>query len=97
MAGECVAQIVVVDPLRTETAEKADVHLAVRPGQDWALLLAMARVILDSLALRYASVVRTIEALTGQAVAGVVHVPSTGETGLAAVELVKLKFPSRSS
>jgi formate dehydrogenase len=26
------AQIIVVDPLRTETAEKADVHLAVRPG-----------------------------------------------------------------
>ena len=39
--------IVVVDPLRTESAEKADVHLAVRPGQDWALLLAMVKVILD--------------------------------------------------
>ncbi|WNG91676.1 molybdopterin-dependent oxidoreductase [Mycobacterium sp. ITM-2016-00318] len=41
------ATIVVVDPLRTETADKADVHLAVRPGQDWALLLAMVKVILD--------------------------------------------------
>ncbi|UXA16787.1 molybdopterin-dependent oxidoreductase [Mycobacterium sp. SMC-4] len=41
------ARIVVVDPLRTETAERADVHLAVRPGQDWALLLAMVKVILD--------------------------------------------------
>ena len=41
------AKIVVVDPLRTETVEKADVHLAVRPGQDWALLLAMVKVILD--------------------------------------------------
>ena len=41
------AKIVVVDPVRTETAEKADVHLAVRPGQDWALLLAMVKVILD--------------------------------------------------
>jgi formate dehydrogenase len=41
------ATIVVVDPLRTETANKADVHLAVRPGQDWALLLAMVKVILD--------------------------------------------------
>lgn len=40
------ATIVVVDPLRTETAERADVHLAVRPGQDWALLLAMVKVIL---------------------------------------------------
>ena len=41
------AKIIVVDPLRTETVEKADVHLAVRPGQDWALLLAMVKVILD--------------------------------------------------
>ena len=41
------ARIVVVDPLRTETADKADVHLAVRPGQDWALFLAMVKVILD--------------------------------------------------
>ncbi len=41
------ARIVVVDPLRTETADKADLHLAVRPGQDWALLLAMVKVILD--------------------------------------------------
>lgn len=41
------AKIVVVDPLHTETAEKADVHLAVRPGQDWALLLAMVKVVLE--------------------------------------------------
>ncbi len=41
------ARIVVVDPVRTETADKADVHLAVRPGQDWALLLAMVKVVLD--------------------------------------------------
>ncbi len=41
------AVIIVVDPVRTETAAKADVHLAVRPGQDWALLLAMVKVILD--------------------------------------------------
>jgi len=41
------AKIVVVDPVRTESAERADVHLAVRPGQDWALLLAMVKVILD--------------------------------------------------
>ncbi|MCV7318234.1 molybdopterin-containing oxidoreductase family protein [Mycolicibacterium confluentis] len=41
------ATIVVVDPLRTESADRADTHLAVRPGQDWALLLAMVKVILD--------------------------------------------------
>lgn len=42
------AQIVVVDPVRTESADKADTHLAVYPGQDWALLLAMVKVILDA-------------------------------------------------
>jgi formate dehydrogenase len=41
------ATIVVVDPLRTETVEKADIHLPVRPGQDWALLLAVVKIILD--------------------------------------------------
>lgn len=41
------ARIVVVDPIRTETADKADLHLAIRPGQDWALLLAMVKIILD--------------------------------------------------
>jgi formate dehydrogenase len=41
------AKIVVVDPIRTETAEKADTHLAIRPGQDWALLLGMVKVIFD--------------------------------------------------
>ncbi|ANE79655.1 formate dehydrogenase [Mycobacterium adipatum] len=42
------ARIVVVDPVRTESADKADTHLAVLPGQDWALLLAMVKVILDA-------------------------------------------------
>lgn len=42
------ARIVVVDPVRTESADRADVHVAVRPGQDWALLLAMVKVILDT-------------------------------------------------
>jgi formate dehydrogenase len=41
------ATLVVVDPVRTETADKADLHIAVRPGQDWALLLGMVKVILD--------------------------------------------------
>lgn len=33
--------LVVVDPRRTETAEKADIHLQVRPGGDAHLMLAM--------------------------------------------------------
>lgn len=41
------ATLVVVDPVRTESADKADLHLAVRPGQDWALLLGLVKVVLD--------------------------------------------------
>ncbi len=40
------ARIVVVDPIRTRTAEAADWHLAIRPGSDGALALAMMHVII---------------------------------------------------
>lgn len=35
-------QLVVVDPARTKTAERADMHLAIRPGADALLLAAVA-------------------------------------------------------
>ena len=38
--------VVVVDPRRSETAERADVHLAIRPGTDAHLLAAVAQVLL---------------------------------------------------
>ncbi len=39
-------KVVVIDPRRTETAEKADEHHFIRPGTDALLLAAMARTIL---------------------------------------------------
>ena len=42
------AELIVVDPLRTPTAEKADRHIAIRPGGDWAFLLGLIKVILDN-------------------------------------------------
>jgi len=39
------AKIVVIDPIRTRTAESADWHLQIRPGTDAALALAMMHVI----------------------------------------------------
>jgi ferredoxin-nitrate reductase len=39
------AQVIVVDPRRTETARAADLHLALRPGSDLALMNAMLHVI----------------------------------------------------
>lgn len=41
------ALLVVVDPIRTRTAQEADVHLAPRPGSDGALALGLMRAILD--------------------------------------------------
>jgi len=38
-------QVIVLDPRRTETAEKADRHLFIRPGTDAVFLLAMANAI----------------------------------------------------
>ena len=40
------AKVVVVDPVRTRSAEAADVHLALRPGTDAALALGMIHVII---------------------------------------------------
>lgn len=36
-----------VDPRRTETAAQATLHVAVRPGQDWAFLLGVLKVVFD--------------------------------------------------
>jgi formate dehydrogenase len=41
-------KVVVVDPRRTETAKVADEHVAIRPGTDLFLLVAMIRRILES-------------------------------------------------
>lgn len=41
------AKLVVVDPVRTDTAAHADLHLPVRPGEDWALLLGLVKVVLE--------------------------------------------------
>lgn len=41
-------RFIVIDPRRTESAEIADEHLAVRPGTDVFLLLGMLRALLDA-------------------------------------------------
>jgi anaerobic selenocysteine-containing dehydrogenase len=40
-------KIIVIDPRRTETAARADEHIAIRPGGDAALLLAMVHVLFE--------------------------------------------------
>lgn len=46
-ARENGAPLIVVDPIRTRTAQHADVHLAPRPGSDGALALGLCRAIVD--------------------------------------------------
>lgn len=41
------ADVIVVDPRRSVSAEKATSHVAVLPGQDWALLLGVLKVVFD--------------------------------------------------
>jgi len=41
------AKVVVIDPVRTRTAQKADWHIPIRPGTDGALALGMMHVIID--------------------------------------------------
>jgi anaerobic selenocysteine-containing dehydrogenase len=46
-AREAGAPLVVVDPIRTRTAARADLHLAPRPGTDAALAFGLCRAIAD--------------------------------------------------
>ncbi len=41
------AELMIVDPRLSESAQKATLHIAVRPEQDWALLLGMVQTIFD--------------------------------------------------
>ena len=47
MAADPARTLIVVDPRRTETAELADIHLAVRPGTDAWLLVALLGILLQ--------------------------------------------------
>lgn len=41
------ARILVIDPVRTPTADKADILYSIKPGSDGALALAIAKVLID--------------------------------------------------
>jgi anaerobic selenocysteine-containing dehydrogenase len=80
-------QVIVLDPRRTETAEKADRHLFVRPGTDAVLLLAMLHVVFAEGLARLGKL-----AATGEAELRTAATPWTPEraapiTGVAAGEI----------
>lgn len=45
--GEWGTTTIVIDPRRTETASRADIHLQTKPGEDPAILAGMIRVVLE--------------------------------------------------
>ncbi len=47
IAADPARTLIVVDPRRTETAELADIHLALRPGTDAFLLVALLGILLE--------------------------------------------------
>ncbi|WP_323793656.1 molybdopterin-containing oxidoreductase family protein [Nocardioides sp.] len=47
-AKERGLKLIVVDPRRTQTANLADLHLQIKPGEDATLLAGMIRLVLDS-------------------------------------------------
>lgn len=42
------ADLIVVDPRRTESAESATTHVPIRPGGDWAFLLGIVKLVLQN-------------------------------------------------
>jgi len=48
IAADPARTLIVVDPRRTETAELADIHLAVRPGTDAWLLVALIAILFET-------------------------------------------------
>jgi len=47
LAKDPARRLVVVDPRHTETAQRADRHLAIRPGTDAQFLIAVIKILLD--------------------------------------------------
>lgn len=86
-------KVVVVDPRRTESAREADEHVAIRPGSDAMLMLAMVqalhargrvdRAALDRLAGGFDAIVALLAPFTPEAVAPHVGIPAADVVRLA--------------
>lgn len=82
-------RLVVVDPRRSRTAEDADLHLAIRPGTDALLLLAIAHTILDEDLVRLGRLEEHVEGLdaVGPALARFTADAVAGPTGIDAATI----------
>jgi len=87
------AKVVVIDPVRTRTAQKADWHIPIRPGTDGALALGMMHVIIDEAlvdvdyvekyTVGYAELKERVRTYTPERVADITGVPAVDVRRLA--------------
>ncbi|HEY0481616.1 MAG TPA: molybdopterin-dependent oxidoreductase [Kofleriaceae bacterium] len=83
-------QVIVIDPRRTETAERADRHLFLRPGSDAVLLLAMIDTVFGEGLARLGRVPVTGEAELRAAAAAWPAERAAAITGIAAADIREL-------
>ncbi len=85
-------RLVVIDPKRTRTAELADVHLAIRPGTDVQLLLALAHVLVEEGRVRLGAAEGHVEGLPDleRALAAWTPERAAEATGIAAATIREL-------
>jgi len=86
------ARLVCIDPLRSETAEKCDLHLAPMPGTDGALALAMMQVLIaeDLIDRDYIDSYTLGFDAMAERVADWTPLRAAAETGLAAADILAL-------
>ena len=86
------ARLVCIDPLKSETAEKCDLHLAPMPGTDGALALAMMQVLIaeDLVDRDYIEKYTLGFDALAERVAGWTPARAAAETGLAAADILAL-------
>ncbi|MEZ0542895.1 molybdopterin-dependent oxidoreductase [Fibrella arboris] len=77
-------KVVVIDPRRTETAQRADEHLFIRPGTDVFLLLAMTQVVITENLVRLGHLANHIDNLAALRDAVAAYTPErvTALTGI---------------
>ena len=87
IAADPARTLIVIDPRRTETAELADIHLAVRPGTDaWLLAAILAVIVRDGLVDRAFLAAHAHAADVDQVVAALAAVPIGAACAVAGVD-----------
>ena len=90
-AKENGCTIIVIDPLRTPTADKADILFSPKPGTDGALALAIARILIDNDLIDHDFIAKNVKGFT-ELKESLCISPAEAEliTGIPAVSIIEL-------